>query len=81
MDVKKQRELDLINRRNLMIGAGAIGAGVMASNANAIELSDIQGAYTASGATDTIDGTGVIIITLVITLAVIGMIIGLVKKK
>ncbi|MCU4379971.1 hypothetical protein [Acinetobacter haemolyticus] len=81
MDTQKQRELDLINRRNLMIGAGAIGAGVMASNANAISTTDVQAAYTASGASETVDGTGIIIIGLVITIVVIGMIIGLVKKK
>ncbi|MEX5366038.1 hypothetical protein WCE00_03555 [Acinetobacter haemolyticus] len=81
MDAQKQRELDLINRRNLMIGAGAIGAGFMASNANAISTADVQAAYTASGANETVDGTGIIIIGLVITIVVIGMIIGLVKKK
>ncbi|NAR54601.1 hypothetical protein GPS59_11425 [Acinetobacter haemolyticus] len=81
MDAQKQREQRLITLRNTAIGAGAIGAGVMASNANAISTTDVQAAYTASGASETVDGTGIIIIGLVITIAVIGMIIGLVKKK
>lgn len=62
------------------IGASAVTA-LAVSNANAIKLADVSGAYTASGATETIDGTGIIIITLVISLAVIGIIIALVKKK
>ncbi|WPO65991.1 hypothetical protein SDC64_08545 [Acinetobacter haemolyticus] len=81
MDAQKQREQRLITLRNTAIGAGAIGAGVMASNANAISTTDVQAAYTASGASETVDGTGIIIIGLVITIVVIGMIIGLVKKK
>lgn len=82
MDVqKKDSEQRLITLRNTAIGAGAIGAGVMASNANAISTTDVQAAYTASGASETLDGTGIIIITLAITISVIVMIIGLVKKK
>ncbi|SUU20124.1 hypothetical protein [Acinetobacter haemolyticus] len=81
MDAQKQREQRFITLRNTAIGAGAIGAGVMASNANAISTTDVQAAYTASGASETVDGTGIIIIGLVITIVVIGMIIGLVKKK
>ncbi|SUU20056.1 hypothetical protein [Acinetobacter haemolyticus] len=77
----KDSEQRLIALRNTAIGAGAIGAGVMASNANAISTADVQAAYTDSGASETIDGTGIIIIGLVITIVVIGMIIGLVKKK
>lgn len=67
-------------RNKIGVGASAVTA-LAVSNANAIKLTDVSGAYTASGATETIDGTGIIIITLVISLAVIGIIISLVKKK
>lgn len=67
-------------RNKVGAGAGAVTA-LAVSNAHAIKLTDVSGAYTASGATETIDGTGIIIITLVISLAVIGIIIALVKKK
>ncbi|WP_180644946.1 hypothetical protein [Acinetobacter bereziniae] len=67
-------------RNKIGVGASAVTA-LAVSNANAIGMPDITGAYTSSGATETIDGTGVIIIGLVISLAVIGIIISLVKKK
>ncbi|MCU4601514.1 hypothetical protein [Acinetobacter bereziniae] len=67
-------------RNKIGVGASAVTA-LVVSNANAIKLTDVSGAYTASGATETIDGTGIIIITLVISLSVIGIIIALVKKK
>lgn len=67
-------------RNKIGVGASAVTA-LAVSNANAVKMADVTGAYTASGATETIDGTGIIIITLVISLAVIGIIISLVKKK
>lgn len=77
----KQREQRLITLRNSAIGAGVIGSALAASNTHAISTADVQAAYTGSGASETIDGTGIIIIGLVITIVVISMVIGLVKKK
>ncbi|ENV08274.1 hypothetical protein F966_03337 [Acinetobacter higginsii] len=81
MDTQNQRENRLINLRNTAIGAGVIGTGLVASNTHAIGMSDVQKAYTDSGATETVDGTGVIIITLAVTITIIGLIVALVKKK
>lgn len=67
-------------RNKIGTGAGVVTA-LAVSNAHAIKSTDVAAAYTASGASETIDGTGIIIITLVISLAVIGIIISLVKKK
>jgi F0F1-type ATP synthase membrane subunit c/vacuolar-type H+-ATPase subunit K len=79
MSEQKQRDLDLINRRNLFIGAGLLAAG---ANANAaISATDVTGAYTAAGAEDTVDGVGVLIIGLAIGVMIVGLIVGLVKKK
>ncbi|MDU2409624.1 MAG: hypothetical protein E7D55_15850 [Acinetobacter junii] len=77
----KQREQRLIGLRNVAVGTGAIGAGLAASNTNAIAVADVQKAYTDSGAKETVDGTGIIIIGLVVTVTIIGLIIALVKKK
>ncbi|ENX05638.1 hypothetical protein [Acinetobacter courvalinii] len=77
----KQREQRLIGLRNTAMAAGVIGTGLAASNANAIKMADVQTAYTDSGATETVDGTGIIIITLAVTVTIIGLIVALVKKK
>lgn len=67
-------------RNKIGVGASAVTA-LAVSSAHAVKTTDVQAAYTASGATETVDGTGIIIITLVISLSVIGIIIALVKKK
>ncbi|ENV96650.1 hypothetical protein F938_02054 [Acinetobacter bereziniae LMG 1003 = CIP 70.12] len=67
-------------RNKIGIAASAVTS-LAVSSAHALKTTDVQAAYTASGATETIDGTGIIIIGLVISLAVIGIIISLVKKK
>lgn len=78
----KQREERLIALRNTAVGAGVIGTGLVASNTQAaITPAQIKGAYDDSGATETVDGTGIIIITLVVSVTIIGLIIALVKKK
>lgn len=67
-------------RNKIGVGASAVTA-LAVSNAHAVKMADVTGAYTASGATETVDGTGIIIITLSISLAVIAIIVALVKKK
>jgi len=67
--------------RNKIVAGTGVVTSLAVSSANAIKTTDVQAAYTSSGATETIDGTGIIIIGLVISIAVVSIIIALVKKK
>lgn len=77
----QQRELNLINRRNLLIGAGALTAAVGASTTQAaITGAQVTSKYGESGAEETGDATGLIIIGLAIAAMIIGFIIRIVRK-
>ena len=70
------------NRFKTKIAAvtGVTTLAVTKANA-AIDAAAVTGAYTASGADGTVDAVGIIIITLAISITVVGIIIALVKKK
>jgi len=81
MKQDQQRELKLINRRNLMIGAGTLAAVSGASTTQAaITGAQVTSKYEASGAEETGDATGLIIIGLAIAAMIIGFIIRVVRK-
>lgn len=80
MNKVQQRELDLINRRNLLLGAGVISAGVSSTTQAAISAADVQAKYDSSGAEETGDATGLIVIGLAIAAMVIAFIIRIVRK-
>lgn len=85
MNQEKQvlsKEQGIINRRNALAAMGVIGAAGVGSNAHAvISTTDVTSKYESSGAEDTVDGVGIIMIGLAIGISIIGLIIGLVKKK
>lgn len=79
--LKTVQESAILNRRNALVAAGVI-SGVAGSNANAvIGTSDVTAKYESSGAEDTVDGVGIMVIGLVIAIAVISIVIAVVKKK
>lgn len=81
MNKQKQVELDLINRRNLMLGAGLITTALgTTSTQAAITGAQIQTKYDESGAEETGDSAGLIIIGLAIAAMIIGFIIRVVRK-
>ncbi|VXA54278.1 conserved hypothetical protein [Acinetobacter proteolyticus] len=81
MNKDQQRELDLINRRNLMIGAGVLTTALGASTTQAaITGAQLEGKYQESGAEETGDSAGLIIIGLAIAAMIVGFIIRIVRK-
>lgn len=84
MNQEKQvlSEQSIVNRRNALAAMGVIGAAGVGSNAHAvISTTDVTSKYESSGAEDTVDGVGMIMISLAIGISIISLIIGLVKKK
>ncbi|MFU8925344.1 hypothetical protein [Acinetobacter puyangensis] len=77
--VKKDNQISKFRPKRWLAGAGAL-FGTAASQA-AITATDVTGIYDSSGATETIDGVGIVIIGIVIGLTVVGIILSLVKKK
>lgn len=73
-------ENKLINRRNALVTAGVISAGVATQSHAFITSDQIQAKYDSSGAEKTSDAAGMIVIGIAISVLLVGMILKLIRK-
>lgn len=73
-------ENKLINRRNALVTAGVISAGVATQSHAFITADQVQAKYNDSGAEKTSDAAGMIVIGIAISVLLVGMILKLIRK-
>lgn len=84
IEIQDQLEASWFNRFKSKIGVGAASVTALAvsTSSNAfIKSADVTAATTAAGGEEVLSSTGIWVLTIVVGMAIVGLVISLIKKK